>query len=140
MKVLKTGEEEESGYIFSQVAEEEAANRGQIVKYPARNELFIDIDNTFQLEMFNRRFNDLSAIPNELFDDAKVTETPSRSGFPHLHIIVSLIKNKRRIKLTDWQRVALQFALGSDPVKETLTVYRILAEVENPSILFEKPE
>lgn len=127
------------GYIFSVAAGQVAADRGQIIKYPARNELFIDIDDNSQLEMFNRRFSDLFALSTELFDDYKVVETTSRSGLPHRHIIISLTKNNKRIKLTDWQRVALQFALCSDPVKETLTVYRILTGVKDPSILFETP-
>lgn len=135
----KNGFDTDPGYIFSQYAGEVAASRGQIIKYPARNELFIDIDDDSQVEIFNRRLNDIFALSNELFDDYELVETPSRSGLPHRHIIISLTKNNRKIKLTDWQRVALQFTLGSDPIKETLTVYRILAGVKDPSILFETP-
>ena len=137
MQVLKDGSQEDPGYIFEEVAEEEAARRGQIVRYPKRNEIFIDIDEYSQIDIFNKRYCDLLAIPNSLFDEIKVIHKQSRSGGHHQHLICSLFKEGHRVQLTDWQRVALQFVLGSDPIKETLSVYRILAEVKNPSILFE---
>ena len=79
-------------------------------------------------------------IDNCLFDGIEEEVTPSSSGYPHCHIVLQLFKDGRAISLNDWQRVALQFVLSSDPVKEILSVYRILADVKNPSILFEKKE
>jgi hypothetical protein len=132
-------EEDEIVYIFSESAEKAAAIKGLRVIYPKRNQLFIDIDSKEQLWLFQKRLHDIQMLDNKLFDDFKTTQTESVSGYPHFHIVLSLYKVEKMVQLDDWKRVALQFMLASDPVKETLTMFRILSGIENPSILFEKP-
>ena len=128
-------------YVFEESAEAVAEKRGLKVIYPKKNELFIDIDDEIQLRGFYRRADELlESFENTFFDDLDIIKKESSSGAPHYHIIVSLYRDDKPICLNDWQRVCLQFLLCSDPIKETLSVYRILAEVKNPSILFEKKE
>jgi len=128
-------------YIFEESAEVVAEEKGLKVIYPKNNELFIDIDDEDQLDGFERRINDLlETFENNFFNGLDIIKKVSSSGAPHYHIVVSLYKDDEAIVLNDWQRVCLQFLLCSDPIKETLSVYRILAGVKNPSILFEKKE
>lgn len=126
-------------YVFEESAEQTAKDRGLVVRYPRKNELFLDIDTEEQKESYFKRKGELlGAIDNYLFDKLVEKIVTSSSGPPHCHIILRLYKDGKPANLNDWQRVALQFTLSSDPVKEILSVYRILAEVKNPSILFEK--
>jgi hypothetical protein len=125
-------------YIFEESAEQTAKDRGLVVLYPRKNELFLDIDTKEQKEnYFKRKEELLGAIDNYLFDEIHQSITSSSSGEPHCHIILKLYKDGSPVALNDWQRVALQFTLSSDPIKEILSVYRILAEVKNPSIFFQ---
>ena len=127
-------------YFWEEKAADVAKQRGLIVKYPEINQIFLDIDTVEQIAVFQKRMDDLTyvQIGNSLFDNIESEITESSSGNPHYHIVLSFTKNGRRINLNDWQRVALQFMFGSDPIRETLTIYRILNGIENPSLLFEK--
>jgi len=57
----------------------------------------------------------------------------SKSGAPHRHVT---LKSKSRMSV--WQRIALQFALGSDPVRERLNCERVLLCDPYPIAFFEK--
>lgn len=115
-------------YDFDANCELVAGNRGCIVVYPASNELQIDIDSDDDYERF------LAAIP--LLDFTReVTEKVSMSGLPHRHIYV-----KANRTFTDIERIAYQFMLGSDYVRESLNLMRVTYGVKNPTRLFESKE
>ena len=61
------------------------------------------------------------------------TTTPSGSGLPHRHVIITLGKPMDLLA-----RIALQACMGSDPTRELLSVRRALDKEENVVIFFEK--
>ena len=64
----------------------------------------------------------------------KIKEAPSKSGLPHRHITITFSKDKI---FGEWERIALQFMFGSDPVRESMNVLRAVAGEEKPTRLFE---
>ena len=100
------------------------------VVLPKPNELQIDIDNKTSMETFNR------ALPviESRFGDVKIEKQHSKSGGEKYHITVSMEKNI----MSDTERVILQACLGSDPVREILSYYRILDGETPVSMFFEK--
>lgn len=126
---------EEAEYKFDEKAEEVAKNRGQIVVFPKPNELQLDIDGQKEYEEFERRFEFFSSIAPELYCPFEIVKKPSKSeGCYHITIIFN-----KNIYLDEWQRIALQSALGSDPIREYLNAMRKLTGIENPTRLFENP-
>lgn len=115
---LDTSEEYERSLVGS----------GYRVDTPLANELFIDIDSPDQLEKFNTAVH--SAVRNiEDFGDWEFHVTPSSSGGKYnLHIRIKL-----PFEVTDWQRIALQAAFGSDTMREFLSCCRLLFGDPNPS-------
>lgn len=120
-------------YDFNMHAEAVAANRGQIIVYPEENQLQLDIDTDEQYEIFDRRINSLSKV---LLWHVTEVEEPSRKGLPHRHITIT-VKDK---VFTEIERIAFQFMLGSDPVRESLNLLRAADGEERPSRLFEDPK
>lgn len=118
---------EESSEEFIKRIEDE----GFKVVYPKSNELFIDIDSEKQLETFNSHFNRLH---NE-FNDMKRIYYPSKSGFPRTHIIVTMPFN-----MSNLERIAWQAVLGSDPVRELLSMIRLTNGLEHPTLFCEPKE
>lgn len=131
-------------YDFTVSAEEAAEEVGCYVITPGDNQLFLDIDSEEVLTSFHRRWKEVSGMQHygsEIGKESTVKITPSKSGLPNRHIVVTLFDNYgERYKITESQRIMLQFALGSDPVRETLSVYRWLCRVENPTRFFEPNE
>jgi hypothetical protein len=110
--------------------EAKATRLGLVVRYPAENELFIDIDSQAELE----RFEALLKIFQEhrAQYEATPTVTPSPSGKPgHFHIVVAL---SRPVK-DQAERIILQALLGSDTKRELIAYL-----VDSRSCFFEKPE
>lgn len=101
-------------------------SEGFMIVYPAANELQIDIDNDAHYDAFQRSW----AIFGRDIPEAAISEHASKSGYPRRHITVSL-----PYEVTAWQRIALQGALGSDPVRELLSAMRLQNGVE-PATLF----
>jgi hypothetical protein len=119
-------------YFIDQSAEEDAERKGCYIVLPESNELFIDIDNEEQFQLFTRRFDELCRVCNYVLTwECK----PSKSGGEHRHIVVNANKD-----FDMWERIALQFALGSDPVRETLSTLRAAHGIENPTKFFEPLE
>jgi hypothetical protein len=56
---------------------------------------------------------------------------PSKSGPPHRHVSITIA-----FALSVEERIALQAALGSDPLREILNLKRLRVGVEEPSRLF----
>lgn len=96
-----------------EAARAQAEAEGATVVYDQDNWLLLDWDNgepaDFQLNLGRLGFH---------YGPAKVVDRwPSKSGLPHEHCIVELA-----IHAPLMERVVLQTALGSDPVRSILTV------------------
>lgn len=106
---------------------------GKKVVFPAANELFIDIDSADQLAAFQHLFGILKNQACELQWGADIVyDKPSSSGVPNRHIIISMDHD-----MTDLERIAWQAALGSDPVRELLSLIRHLRGSTNPTMFVE---
>jgi hypothetical protein len=117
----------------SGLAEAYAKERGLICVYPEPNELFIDIDQEFELDHFEWAFS----MFQQLYPGAEEVTKPSKSGEAgHFHITVIL---PFEIKSPE-QRVMLQAILGSDPKRELLTLKNIAEGDKTPTLFFEVPE
>jgi len=130
-------------YNFTESAEEAAANSNCYVVIPKGNELLIDIDSEESYTEFKNRFLNLKSIKdmdsNLIFKIIK--STPSKSGLPNRHITVGVynLKGKEYV-LNEWERICLQFVLGSDHVREVLSTFRLLCGVKIPTRFFEPLE
>jgi hypothetical protein len=107
------------------------AAEGFEIHLPKANELFIDIDNKQHYEAFQRSWAVLRANGIVL----SVKETPSKSGGACKHIRVTVAGIK---ELTDMERIAWQAALGSDPIREILSIVRALKGDAHPTLFAEK--
>lgn len=100
---------------------------GLVVCYPKEDELFIDIDNEKHYEEYQRT----SAILFREADITQVKETISKSGTgKHIRI-------KMPFAMSDVERIAWQAALGSDPVRELLSMLRYMEEDTQPTLFVE---
>lgn len=114
-------------------AEKEADTLGLVVHRPKYNELFIDVDTDKELPDFIlRRLKDLCTW---LPDGISWAQSRSKSGNIHLRVRF----NDERT-LTDIERIAWQAVLGSDPVREFLSMLRVEQNTESPVLFFEKPD
>lgn len=102
---------------------------GMVVRHANPKTLLMDLDDEAAIERFRRLMPKL----DEMFG-AKVTEEyESRSGAGHLHVVVELDE-----PFDAAFRIALQAALGSDPVRELLSLRRLANGINEPSRLFRK--
>ncbi len=99
---------------------------------PTNKQLFIDIDTDEQFEQFKKT---LHVLRNHYVCHREFEIAPSKSGLPHRHVIVNLYQAQPLMV-----RIALQAALGSDPMREVLSIKRALDEEENVVIFFEKKD
>ena len=107
-------------------------SEGFKIYLPSPNEVLIDIDNEDDYEYFLIAINRFeeefeSRIPFKII--------PSKSGLPHQHIICEF-----PFEMENLQRVAFQAVLGSDRVREMLSLFRIIQGDTYPSLLAIKPE
>lgn len=124
--------------------EEKAKDLGLVVRYPASNELFVDIDSEEQSKAFDDLFKifcehywgDIVELTLEESVGAEqpppvFTRTPSPSGKPgRYHVVVTLPRDVP----TQKERIIWQALLGSDTKREALAYF-----VDNRSCFFEKP-
>lgn len=113
-------------YVEAEIA---AGNR---VVYPKENELLIDIDTENQYSLFKHQIEALeknSVLCTILYDEL------SRGGYPGRHIIVKLDNS---IDLDPVKRIAFQAALGSDPMRELLSLLRNENEDKFPTLFIEE--
>lgn len=115
-------------YDLEEYRETAAEKAGCSIVYPKNNELQIDIDTHDDYARFEAAIENM---PGGLV--FSVVEKSSRSGIPHKHITVTLSKN-----FSDLEKIALQFMLGSDYIRESLSVSRVLHGIEKPTCFFEK--
>lgn len=114
--------------------EEYAQKKGLVVRYPAPNELFIDIDSWEQLYMHNQLFS----ILEDIEPGAATRLSPSPSGKPgRFHVVVTLPRDVK----DETERLMLQAFLGSDAKRELLGYMHLLdgADPKRCNCLFEKP-
>lgn len=127
--------DEKSDYIEGWEKREDYIKRclaeGLVVVFPAENELQVDIDNELHYAVFQRALVSLRRN-SEVFGTWVFDEKPSRSGLPRRHITVTL-----PFPVSAWQRIAMQAALGSDPLRELLSVGRMLHGDPSPTVFTE---
>ncbi len=113
---------------------------GFVVTYPADNELQIDIDNDEDMARHEKSWVSLVRnIDREAGTSPTLTEehrriTPSRSGTGK-HVRITL-----PFPLTPLERIAFQAAMGSDAVRELLSIFRLRMGDQSPTLLLETPE
>ena len=115
--------------IDSEFAIQEAKDNNLDVIFPKPNELLIDIDDDAAYD----RYCHLLGIMKRHFRVEMESIVPSRSGYPKRHITLTLAK-----PVTDTQRIALQAILGSDPVRELLSLRRVENKDSHPTLFLEK--
>lgn len=128
-----SGESEVEQVLLGLHPEDVASKLNCEVFYPNENQLTLDIDNDKSWNNFCVRYSELVKIfPKETFVHQ---ELASKSGLPHRHVIITSSKT-----FTNFEKAAFQFALSSDPIRETLNLWRTLSGVENPIRLFRPKE
>lgn len=110
-----------------------ATERGLICLFPSNYELTLDIDKSFR-----RTYLDDSRVLQVLDMNKLMIQEPllfTRSASGNTHIWIRLIR-----PMDIASRVALQAALGSDPIRETLSILRYQCGSKAASVLFETEE
>lgn len=109
-------------------AEKKAEKLGKKIVTPEADQLFIDIDTPEQLEVFSTRIQELNHLHNVM----STRQIPSPGGVGHYHIYVTLEND-----MDDTERVFLQLFLGSDPIREYLSLCLIQVGDPHPILFFE---
>ena len=115
------------GYNTSQFAYDRAEREGLIVITPTPNQLFIDLDSAES----GRIFTDQLGVLYDLVTGVRMT--PSMSGLPHQHAVVTLNRD-----VTEPERIAMQASLGSDRRCEILRFMRYLNNDPQPTLFLER--
>jgi hypothetical protein len=110
--------------------EKAALARGDTIVTAAADELLVDLDNAVQREQFDRVW---PVVVRE-FGAEILTRWPSKSGGIHEHVQITL--SLAGDDFTVPERIALQAALGSDPVRDVLTLQRFRLGIAEPIRLF----
>lgn len=119
-------------YNFDLKAEEVAKERGLVVVYPEKNQLQFDLDTKEEREEFMKRCHEMINGRNFHFH-----EHVSPGGGEHRHVTLTFFD----MEFTEWQRIALQSVLGSDPMREFLNARRLMeGATDKPTRLFETQE
>lgn len=124
---------EQSGY--SETREEyltRMEDEGFEVVFPESNELLIDIDTEEQYRMFKLHYERLR--DEQDFKTMSYTEHFSKSGPPRRHIHL-----KMPWSMSPIERIAWQAVLGSDVIRELLSMIRLYRGDGHPT-LFAEPK
>jgi len=107
----------------------EAEAEGLAVVLPLINEIQIDIDDEHSYEIYE------SVLPiiSKYYGILDVHERESRSGYPKRHITLTLGKT-----VNQYERIALQLALGSDRIREVLGIVQANLGDPSPTLFLEK--
>ena len=101
------------------------------VVLPCECQLQIDIDSADHYEVFLQSAR--VVLRNwDCATDITIEDRPSRSGLPRRHITLTL-----PFAVQPWQRIALQAAFGSDPVRELLSATRLMHGDKPPTLFVE---
>lgn len=106
-----------------------AATENCTVRYAKPNELFLDIDTAAAYDHFLTKWD----LFERYYPESTYTASPSKSGLPKQHIVVTL-----KAELPLITRIALQACLGSDSVRELISLQRAARDEPNVVIFFEK--
>lgn len=133
MNILSIGEceEKEKSYLeesFEDAIREAGVNGCEVIK-STETTLLLDFDNGAQQDQFTNMFRRLK----DTYGLKEVERWASKSG-RGVHVAVSM---KEPLNVTE--RLLLQCALGSDPMREALGLKLVKSGVENPIMLF-KPK
>jgi hypothetical protein len=148
-KLIKNGIDNcEGNYSFEENCLEVARRIGCVVVFPKVNEIQIDIDSRKSLQHFKKRYKEFKKIwrVNGIHSSSKRRSSKSKGDHCHISIFLetsiwdsdNVSFNRSPYILTEQQRILYQFALGSDPVRETLNTMRLVAGITDPSRLFEE--
>mgnify|MGYP000856016816 CR=1 FL=1 len=114
-------------YIIDRDPFVEAGKSNLMAVLPKRNELQIDLDSEQAYQQFLRAFSVMSRYRKMEI----VSLQFSKSGAPNRHVYI------KTGRVSDSSRVALQSMLGSDVVRENLSMQRIKCNHKNPTVFFE---
>lgn len=92
-------------------AKEKARKLGQVIKVPGPYELFVDIDNEADFEVFKANVAVLHSLYPLTWE-----ERPSKSGLPHRHIVVTFETQT----VSEHERLLLEAVLGGDRMRALL--------------------
>lgn len=123
-----SGKGSDDMYDWNVHAAEVAKARGQIVVYPQQNQLQLDLDSEEALLLCLAQM-DAFDIPREW----AIKENSRTEG--HYHMTITF---PGRV-FTETERIAYQFALGSDPTREALNLMRAHNNQDKPTRLFKTP-
>jgi hypothetical protein len=130
-------------YLQILYSEKDARNfarlRGKDIRFPAENELFIDIDNTYWLQKYRTAVEIIKSDKFNQYLNIKIvdevfTKSPG-GGKDAYHVVVTLDK-----AVDGFERLLLQALMGSDPVRELLGLVELKAGNEKTTCFFEKRE
>lgn len=107
----------------------EAADENLEVVFPAKNQLQIDIDSDHAFNIYQETKEIVERYYGLILEDIK----PSRSGLPKRHITITLYGD-----LNEFERIALQACLGSDRIREILSVIQARHNDPHPTLFLEK--
>lgn len=103
---------------------------GYKIYYPEENELLLDFDDEESFQTFKRR---IAIIEREAKTDIKWTVFNSTTK-GHRHVSV---KMPMKIE-NNYERIAVQAVLGSDPIREMLSLFRAWRDDPHPTLLARK--
>lgn len=107
--------------------EHHSAPSGCTAVAPSPTEVQIDADTP---EQAGTAIKALKIMASHGFPCTLKARTKSRNGREHL-----ILESPR--PLTDLERITLQVCCGSDPIRELLSLLRVLKGITNPTILYE---
>lgn len=103
-----------------------AADAKMAIKIPKDNELFLDLDTKPDYLHFLE-------IIGKLPDVKGWVKSPSKSGYPKCHVVVTMYR-----PVTSSERILLQACLGSDRLHELLSYLASRQGNSSPTVFFEK--
>lgn len=99
------------------------------IVHPAANELFVDIDTVAAMHVFDRNLEVLRRhVPV-----SKVEISVSKTGGDRHHLVVTL-----GVEVSELERIAMQAALGSDPMREMLSIARVYENQQHATVFYER--
>lgn len=123
---------EEDAYDVNKAREvylEECKAKGLKIVLPASNELQVDLDTEAHCQTF---FEQIAVLQRE-YPETSFLLKPSKNGLPGRHATVTI-----PWEVGDWERIAFQAALGSDPMRELLSAIRLLRGDIHPTLFVER--